>query len=164
MKPRTLTSAYLLKTDHILEELKDNLTKSYENLGNVDICRPLKTSEQVFQILQDCAIENKMFPRLLAGQLGAYNMADFLVTSGSIATHVDVKLGTVLTWLISSHQNPFAPCGDEGGPIELITDFGTLPIKVGDLFVFNASKRHALLSNQVCVFAQTQVGLKRKSI
>lgn len=158
MKPRIL-STVTPSTDIL--DLDEFQVSSIGPLGDVDIRRPIDPSEPVFHVLRECAIRNGMFPRLLRGQAGAYNMADFLVTSGSISTHTDPKLGTVLTWLVDARQNPLTPCGQEGMATELITEHGVLGLRVGDLFVFNASIRHALLSNHACVFAQTQIGLRR---
>lgn len=161
MKPKVLSN--IAPSAEILDLDEFQPFPGQNPLGVVDIRRPIDSSEPVFQVLRECAIKNGMFPRLLRGQAGAYNMADFLVTSGSISTHTDPKLGTVLTWLVDARQNPLTPCGQEGMATELITEYGVLGLRVGDLFVFNANTRHALLTNHACIFAQTQVGLKRKA-
>lgn len=88
------------------------------------------------------ATRQSMFPR-----------ATYLATNGSIKTHTDKTAGLNAACVITAGRWFNMP--------ELITKHGSLELKVGDAFVFNADLPHAWLSNDFCVLASIQVKRRR---
>jgi hypothetical protein len=74
---------------------------------------------------------------------------------GSVPWHTDPGLGYIVSWVAR------LPAHETG---ELITRHGSLPVKEGDVFAFNADHGHAWLCNneEPTVFAQITVGRRRK--
>jgi hypothetical protein len=73
----------------------------------------------------------------------------FVPISGSAGWHTDPGLGTLLSWVVWA-----TPAKN---PPQLITSHGGLFVDKGDIFVFNANKGHAWISNTCCVMAQIPV-------
>jgi len=77
----------------------------------------------------------------------------------STGYHDDAGLGLVLNWLIDvssfhGHRTPFSP--------QIAVQGKSLDLRVGDVFVFNASLSHCWISNHHCMLVQVPVSRSRK--
>lgn len=92
----------------------------------------------------------------LATRQSMFARAAYLATNGSIKTHTDETAGLNAACIIAAGRGFDCP--------ELITKHGSLELKAGDAFVFNADLPHAWLSNDFCVLASIQVKRRREVI
>ena len=69
--------------------------------------------------------------------------------------HTDPGLGVVAGWLVYSENDIFFDA-------ELITRHGNLPLRENDLFIFDADKGHAWISEGLCILVMATVAKMRR--
>ena len=126
-----------------------------DSLGDIEPLSPdpsfpaVKTLEQVAQ-------ESKLTLRDSA----FYDMRSVMTIAGSVGRHEDPRLGLVLNWILEVKNLP----GYEDSswkPAQLIAGGKALDLREGDIFIFNADRPHAWVSNSVCTLLQIMVAKKR---
>jgi hypothetical protein len=88
-------------------------------------------------------------------QRGGYRSAEALRVDGAVGPHEDIGLGLVLNWFLGSCE-PYSVYMPGETPT-LATPWGLLPIKVGDVFLFNADETHSWIHNGSCYLLQMTV-------
>lgn len=104
-----------------------------------------------------------------------YLPRSYVALRGSIGVHDDPGFGLVVNWLIAQRPLPFLGnenhlgkevwAGDDryfDDRVQLISDGESLSLLPGDIFVFDADKPHAWISNYDCLLIQSTVGRQRK--
>jgi len=89
-----------------------------------------------------------------------YSSPSILLLNGSVGMHNDNGMGLLLNWVLKVN-NLSRSQWSSNGP-ELITKQECLKISEGDVFVFDANKDHAWLSNNMCLLAHVTVEKTRK--
>jgi hypothetical protein len=90
----------------------------------------------------------------------SYNSSSILLLNGSVGMHDDNGMGLLLNWVLKVNNLSRSKWSSHGP--ELITKQECLEIREGDVFVFDANKDHAWLSNNMCLLAQVTVKKTRK--
>lgn len=86
---------------------------------------------------------------------------------GSTGTHVDEGLGWLLSWIIQMEPLTFYlkdqdVAAHSADAVELVTAGQSLELTNGDVFLFNASRPHAWISNFNCTLLQVPVKRRRR--
>jgi hypothetical protein len=84
-----------------------------------------------------------------------YASCNFLTINGSVKWHTDIGSGINVSCLVVSEDYL-------GALPELITRWGALELRAGDVFVFNSNKGHAWVSQDFCALASITVRKTRK--
>ena len=92
-----------------------------------------------------------------------YPAFDFTFVNQSVNWHRDEGCGILVATLVAQGDGEAEKRGCIGERQALITRHGELPIRLGDMFVFNASLGHAWISYEACALACMTVKRKRNS-
>jgi hypothetical protein len=86
-----------------------------------------------------------------------YASCNFLAVNGSVKWHTDTGSGINVACLVISKNYL-------GALPELITRWGALELRSGDVFVFNTDKGHAWISEDFCALASITAKKTRKTL
>ena len=153
MKPAVLTRQTPNNRKQIAEYIKQ--LKSSE-LGEVEP----KTVEIENEFIQELLYLGSTHANLKYKPCTHYSSPSILLLKGSVGMHDDHGMGLLLNWVLKVNNLSRSPWSSHGP--ELITKQGCLEIREGDVFVFDANKDHAWLSNDRCLLAQVTVKKTRK--
>lgn len=95
-----------------------------------------------YQHLHDCGYKRR--------NCKFYTSLSLTYVNGACRWHDDPGFGVVACWLLHSDN-------DFSNDAQLITRYGPLDMRVGDLCVFDADQGHAWLSNGICVMVMATV-------
>ena len=126
-------------------------------LGQVAPFTSLLPESKCFQLLNKRAEDEGLIYR---DECKFYGTRQIILVSGSVAEHRDEGLGLVLSWLI--YQKPLKGKTAAEYSCYLQTGNGEHAVTLGDVFLFNATQRHAWMSNFDCALAQITVSKPRK--
>lgn len=146
------------------------LSRKRALLGNVDPIT-LCFDEPVLVVLSE-AIKNHSFRQR---DCFGYSPRSCVTLRGSVGMHDDPGFGLVVNWFIAQRSLPFLGeenysakgvwAGDDcyfADQVQLISNGKGLSLLPGDIFVFDANKPHAWISNYDCLLIQLTVGKQRK--
>jgi len=92
-------------------------------------------------------------------QVRLYNSSSILPLCGSVGMHDDEGMGLLMSWIV--HYEELSESFNSYDYMQLVYPGGALDLKLGDVFVFNADKPHAWISNSRCVLIQLAVKKSR---
>lgn len=82
-----------------------------------------------------------------------YSPFDFTVVNQSVGMHVDDGCGPLVATLVWASGGSDLERRIVHNRFELITKHGPLPLRLGDMFIFNANLPHAWIAYEACALA-----------
>jgi hypothetical protein len=135
-----------------------SLLRGHKTLGSVDDIAALEADHPATVEMQLLLDRYSLKSVHRTGYVGG--PCSVIPVLGSVGWHEDPGLGTVLNWVVHIEVlNGYRTYDFDRA--ELLTKHGSLGLKPGGVFLFDANQGHAWLSNCACVILQATVAIPR---